>query len=56
MAGKTSGNVNLSAAKTAKKDEFYISSSWKLFSFLLDENGARKISEFHKVVLSDDKS
>ena len=23
MAGKTSGNVNLSAAKTAKKDEFY---------------------------------
>ena len=23
MAGKTSGNVNLSATKTAKKDEFY---------------------------------
>ena len=23
MAGKTIGNVNLSAAKTAKKDEFY---------------------------------
>ena len=32
-----SKNADLGAAKTARKDEFYISSSWKLLSFRLDE-------------------
>lgn len=41
-------NTHLSNAKKAKNDEFYISSSWKLLSFLLDENGTRNISEFHE--------
>ena len=30
-------NASLGAAKIAKNDEFYISSSWKLLSFRLDE-------------------
>lgn len=30
-------NSNLNRAKDAKQDEFYISSSWKLLSFRLDE-------------------
>ena len=41
-------NKSLQAAKDAMNDEFYISSSWKLLSFLLDENGTSNISEFHK--------
>lgn len=41
-------NGQLHNAKSTKQDEFYISSSWKLLSFRLDEDndtGNRETSE-----------
>lgn len=44
-------NTNLTTAKDAKKDGFYILSSWKLLSFRLDEGNDicnRETSEFYE--------
>lgn len=38
MRQMTGVNSNLHKAKDAKNDEFYISSSWKLLSFRLNED------------------